>query len=54
MAINSPQILMRSGVGDSEEMKKHGIQVNHELKGVGKNSTGSFCCSEPIRLAHNL
>ena len=36
-AVNSPQILMRSGIGDPEEIKKHGIQVNHDLKGVGKN-----------------
>ena len=36
-AINSPQILMNSGIGDSEELAKHGIKVVHELKGVGKN-----------------
>ena len=36
-AVNSPQILMRSGVGDAEDIAPHGIQMNHELKGVGKN-----------------
>ena len=36
-AINSPQILMNSGIGDSEELKKHNINIVHELKGVGKN-----------------
>ena len=55
-AINSPQILMRSGVGDSEEIKKHGIQVNHELKGVGKNLqdhfavVSQFACTQPVTL----
>ena len=36
-AINSPQILMNSGIGDSAELTKHGISMVHELKGVGKN-----------------
>ncbi len=36
-AFNSPQILMLSGIGDTEELNKHGIQVVHELAGVGKN-----------------
>ena len=36
-AFQSPQLLMLSGVGDSLELKKHGIDCLHELKGVGKN-----------------
>ncbi|MGR3615682.1 MAG: GMC family oxidoreductase [Paracoccaceae bacterium] len=36
-AIGSPQILMLSGVGDPDQMRPHGIKVNAELKGVGKN-----------------
>ena len=36
-SIGSPQILQVSGIGDSEKLKKHGIKVIHELKGVGKN-----------------
>ena len=28
---------MRSGVGDAEDIIPHGIKMNHELKGVGKN-----------------
>jgi choline dehydrogenase len=36
-AFNSPQILMLSGVGDSEELKKHGITTKKHLAGVGKN-----------------
>ncbi|MDA8587267.1 GMC family oxidoreductase N-terminal domain-containing protein [Rhodobacteraceae bacterium] len=36
-AIGSPQILMLSGIGDSDELKSHGIDVKVDLKGVGKN-----------------
>ena len=55
-AINSPQILMNSGIGDSLELNKHGINVLHELKGVGKNLqdhyavVNSFNCTQPITL----
>lgn len=36
-AINSPQILLLSGIGPSEELKKVKIPVIHDLPGVGKN-----------------
>ena len=36
-AINSPQLLMLSGVGPAEELKPHGIEVVHDLPGVGEN-----------------
>ena len=36
-AINSPQILMLSGVGDADELATHGIKPRHDLPGVGKN-----------------
>ena len=36
-SIGSPHILQASGVGESEKLIKHGIDVVHELKGVGKN-----------------
>ncbi len=36
-AFGSPQILLRSGVGPSEEILKHNIEHIHELPGVGKN-----------------
>lgn len=36
-AIGSPQILMLSGVGDSGELSRVGIETKVELKGVGKN-----------------
>ena len=54
--VNSPQILLRSGIGDAKEIKKHGINVTHELKGVGKNLqdhfavVSQFACTQPITL----
>ncbi len=36
-AINSPQLLMLSGVGPTEELQRHGIAVKHALPGVGQN-----------------
>jgi 4-pyridoxate dehydrogenase len=36
-AINSPQLLMLSGIGDPVELKAHGIAVRTALKGVGQN-----------------
>ena len=55
-ALSSPQILMRSGIGDSNEITKHGIGMVHELKGVGKNLqdhygvTCSFYATKPVTL----
>jgi choline dehydrogenase len=36
-AINSPQILMLSGIGPAEHLVSHGIHVAHHLPGVGQN-----------------
>ena len=36
-AINSPVLLMNSGVGPAAELKEVGIEVHHDLPGVGKN-----------------
>ena len=33
----SPQILMLTGIGQAEQLKKHNIALVHELKGVGEN-----------------
>jgi choline dehydrogenase/4-pyridoxate dehydrogenase len=35
--INTPQLLMLSGIGDPEELKRHDIAVKHALPGVGQN-----------------
>ena len=36
-AINSPQLLQLSGIGPSDLLKTRGIEVQHELPGVGLN-----------------
>jgi choline dehydrogenase len=36
-AINSPVLLMASGIGPTAELKALGIEVQHDLAGVGKN-----------------
>ena len=53
-AVNSPQLLQLSGVGNADELKKHGIDVVHHLPGVGENLQDhlevyvQWACKEPI------
>ena len=55
-AINSPQILQRSGVGSASLLKKHGIGVVADRKGVGSNLQDhlevyfQMACLQPITL----
>jgi choline dehydrogenase len=55
--INSPQLLLLSGIGPAEELGKAGVRAIHDLPGVGKNlqdhvmvSTGYFC-RKPVSMA---
>lgn len=36
-AVDSPKLLLLSGIGKAAELEAHGIKVVHELPGVGKN-----------------
>ncbi|MHC5351924.1 GMC family oxidoreductase [Metapseudomonas furukawaii] len=36
-AINSPQLLMLSGIGPAPELRRHGIELRQDLPGVGQN-----------------
>ena len=36
-AINSPQVLMLSGIGDPQALQRHGLPTLHALPGVGQN-----------------
>src|SRR6202000_2279930 len=36
-AFNTPQLLMLSGIGPAQELQQHGISVQVDLPGVGKN-----------------
>jgi choline dehydrogenase-like flavoprotein len=42
-AIQSPQLLELSGIGQPELLKSHGIALRHELRGVGENYIDHFC-----------
>ncbi|PXW72567.1 choline dehydrogenase [Loktanella sp. PT4BL] len=52
-AINSPQILMLSGIGEAAHLAENGINVVHDLPGVGKNMQDHlqarlvYKCNEP-------
>jgi choline dehydrogenase len=43
-AVNSPQLLMLSGVGDPEQLRAAGIAPRHELVGVGANLQDHLAC----------
>ncbi|MER5173806.1 choline dehydrogenase [Thioclava kandeliae] len=55
-AINSPQLLMLSGIGPEEELARLGIPCRHALKGVGQNLQDhidlmmQWSCKKPVTL----
>jgi len=56
-SVNSPQLLLLSGIGPVDEVRKAGIHAVHDLPGVGKNlqdhpmvSVG-YLCHEPVSMA---
>lgn len=44
VAINSPQLLMLSGIGPADELRQLGIDVVVDLPGVGKNLQDHLAC----------
>jgi len=56
-AINSPQVLQLSGVGDPDHLRSVGVEVVHELPGVGENLQDHLevyvqhACTKPISVA---
>jgi choline dehydrogenase len=59
-AINSPQMLQVSGVGDAEHLRSLGIDVVHHLPGVGENLQDhlevyvQYACKLPVSVAPYL
>jgi choline dehydrogenase len=55
-SINSPQLLLLSGIGPAGELLGHGIKPVHDLPGVGKNlqdhlhGAVKHYCTEPVSL----
>ena len=58
--VNSPQLLMLSGIGPGDALGRHGIRVVHELPGVGRNLQDhvdcvlSYACTKPVTLYREL
>ncbi len=48
-AINSPQLLLLSGIGAGEALRAHGIAVRHELAGVGEGLQDHLAVSVKYR-----
>ncbi|MGV9454853.1 choline dehydrogenase [Streptomyces sp. NPDC003635] len=55
-AINSPQLLQLSGVGNAEELRALGVDVVHDLPGVGENMQDhlevyvQYACTQPVSM----
>jgi choline dehydrogenase len=59
-AINSPQLLQLSGVGNARELEALGIDVVHDLPGVGENLQDhlevyiQYACKQPVSMQKYL
>lgn len=53
-AIQSPGVLELSGIGQPEVLKKFGIEVRHELKGVGENYANHFIVNMSWRVNQRI
>ncbi|MCW2724771.1 MAG: Choline dehydrogenase [Frankiales bacterium] len=59
-AINSPQLLQLSGVGNADDLRAVGVEVVHDLPGVGANLQDhlevyvQYGCKQPVSLAPAL
>ncbi|TNM49533.1 choline dehydrogenase [Nocardioides albidus] len=59
-AINTPQLLQLSGVGDEALLRQHGIPVVHHLPGVGENLQDhlevyiQYASKQPVSIAPGL
>ena len=57
-AINSPHVLMLSGIGDAQQLEAAGAKVRHDLPNVGRNLQDhlDICtltrCSQPVTYDH--
>ncbi len=57
-AINTPKVLMQSGIGPESELRPHGIQMIEHLPGVGRNHQDhvAFGCifesTAPVEVGH--
>ena len=47
-AVNSPQLLMLSGIGEPEQLRAAGVEPRHELVGVGANLQDHLACAVTV------
>lgn len=57
-SVNSPQLLLLSGIGPADEIRRAGVRAFHDVPGVGKNlqdhlmvSVG-YLCTRPVSMAN--
>jgi choline dehydrogenase len=59
-AINTPQLLQLSGVGNAEELRAVGVDVVHDLPGVGEHLQDhlevyiQYACTQPVSVAPGM
>jgi GMC oxidoreductase len=57
--VNSPQLLMLSGVGPADELRRHNIKLVHHSPGVGSNlqdhlhADVTYRCTKPVSINRN-
>ncbi|MFF0149176.1 choline dehydrogenase [Amycolatopsis sulphurea] len=59
-AINTPQLLQLSGIGNAAELERLGVDVVHDLPGVGENLQDhlevyiQYACKQPVSMQPSL
>ena len=59
-AINTPQLLQLSGIGDADDLRALGIDVVHDLPGVGQHLQDhlevyiQYACKQPVSIAPGM
>jgi choline dehydrogenase len=59
-SINTPQLLQLSGVGDADQLRSLGVDVVHDLPGVGENLQDhlevyiQYACTQPVTMQRYL
>jgi choline dehydrogenase len=59
-AFNSPQLLMLSGLGPADQLRRHAIPIKVDLPGVGENLQDHPCvymqyaCADPLSVTRHL
>jgi choline dehydrogenase len=53
-AINSPQLLMLSGIGPAAHLAQHGVALVHDLPGVGQNLQDHYSAAVKLKAAQPI